>query len=76
MDSESEKLVQEALDTLMRGRTCFVIAHRLGTVVGADQILVLEGGRVVEQGDHASLLRAGGTYSRMWEQQMGESPTG
>jgi len=76
LDSESEKLVQEALDTLMRGRTCFVIAHRLGTVVGADQILVLEGGRVVEQGDHASLLRAGGTYSRMWEQQMGESPTG
>lgn len=65
LDSESERAVQQALDEVMRGRTAIVIAHRLSTVVGADRIVVLDAGRIVEQGTHADLLAAGGAYSRM-----------
>ena len=54
----------------MRGRTSFVIAHRLRTVAGADQILVIDSGMIVEQGNHASLMAAGGMYSRMFEMQL------
>ena len=70
LDSESESLVQEALERLMSGRTSFVIAHRLSTIVNADWILVLENGRVVEQGSHANLLtRTDGVYFRLHHMQ-------
>ncbi|HEX7038188.1 MAG TPA: ABC transporter ATP-binding protein [Pseudomonadales bacterium] len=65
LDAESEALVQDALDTLMRGRTTFVIAHRLATVVDADQILVLQQGRITERGRHRDLLEAGGYYASL-----------
>jgi ATP-binding cassette subfamily B protein/subfamily B ATP-binding cassette protein MsbA len=67
LDSESERLIQQSLVTLMRGRTSFVIAHRLSTITHADLIVVLEGGRIVEQGTHAELLAAGGPYRQMVE---------
>jgi subfamily B ATP-binding cassette protein MsbA len=69
LDSESESLVQEALDKLMVGRTSFVIAHRLSTVQRADSILVMEKGRIVERGPHAALIDAGGLYSKLYQTQ-------
>lgn len=69
LDSESETLVQRALDRIMEGRTTLVIAHRLATVTRADRILVLDGGRIVEEGTHQSLLSHGGIYSRLAELQ-------
>ena len=65
LDSESERAVQAALETLMRGRTTLIIAHRLSTVEHADRIVVMDAGRVVEQGPHAALLAAGGLYARL-----------
>ena len=65
LDAESETLVQGALETLMKGRSTLVIAHRLATIVNADRILVIEAGRVVEEGSHASLMAANGLYSRL-----------
>ncbi len=69
LDTESERLVQDAIERLLEGRTVFVIAHRLSTVQRADQILVLQEGRVVERGDHASLMAEGGLYRRLHEMQ-------
>lgn len=69
LDAESEALVQEALDRLMKGRTTFVIAHRLATVVHADQIIVLKNGRIAESGPHAELMRARGYYASLVERQ-------
>ncbi|MGB5135693.1 MAG: ABC transporter ATP-binding protein [Prochlorococcaceae cyanobacterium] len=69
LDSQSERLVQEAIDRFERNHTVLVIAHRLSTIVRADQILVLEQGRVIEQGNHNSLLAAGGAYRNMWMHQ-------
>jgi ABC-type multidrug transport system fused ATPase/permease subunit len=69
LDSENEELVQKALDNLRRGRTSFVIAHRLSTIVTADIIVVLDHGRVVEQGTHEQLLARNGAYRRMYELQ-------
>lgn len=69
LDSESEALVQEALERLMRNRTVFIIAHRLATVRRADRIVVLEQGRVVESGTHAELLDQAGRYARFYAQQ-------
>ena len=65
LDAESETLVQTALEHLMEGRTTIVIAHRLATVLKADRILVMEDGRIVEEGTHKSLVRKGGTYARL-----------
>jgi len=65
LDAESELLVQQALDELMKGRTTLVIAHRLATVRAADRIVVLDGGRIVEQGTHRELSQVKGLYSRL-----------
>jgi subfamily B ATP-binding cassette protein MsbA len=76
LDAESEMLVQEALSTLMRNRTSFVIAHRLSTVRRADAIVVLEQGRIVEAGRHDDLLARGGAYAKLYELQLQEDPSG
>jgi ABC-type multidrug transport system fused ATPase/permease subunit len=70
LDAESEALVQDALEKLMRRRTALVIAHRLSTVARADRVVVLEGGRVVESGAHAALMERAGTYRRLVEKQL------
>ena len=69
LDSESEKLVQEAMDILMKGRTSIVIAHRLSTIKNADCILVLENGQIIEQGTHQELTGNGGLYSQLSDMQ-------
>jgi ATP-binding cassette, subfamily B, bacterial len=69
LDSESEVLVQQAMERLMAGRTTLVIAHRLSTVRALDRLLVFESGRIVEEGDHAALIRHGGIYYRLFERQ-------
>ena len=69
LDTESERLVQDALDGLMKNRTTIVIAHRLSTVVNADSICVLEGGRIVERGTHKDLIARGGVYKKLQDAQ-------
>jgi ATP-binding cassette, subfamily B, bacterial len=71
LDSESEKLIQDALEKLMQGRTSIVIAHRLSTIAKLDRIVVLEDGKVSEQGSHAKLIKQKGTYSKLWAHQSG-----
>jgi ATP-binding cassette subfamily B protein len=73
LDAESERMVQLALDRLMTGRTTLIIAHRLATVVGAQRIIVLDGGVVVAEGTHASLVRDDPLYRRLAELQFGAS---
>ncbi len=70
LDSESEKIVQDALGNLMKGRTCFVVAHRLSTVRNCDLIAVLEGGRIVEVGTHNGLVQKKGEYWRLYQMQI------
>ena len=69
LDTESEKLVQEALNNLMQNRTSLVIAHRLSTIQKADTILVLEDGKIVEQGNHSELIAHEGLYKRLIDMQ-------
>jgi ATP-binding cassette subfamily B protein len=73
LDSESEVAVQHALDTALAGRTSLVIAHRLSTIRAADQILVVDGGRIVESGTHEELLALGGRYADLYRTQF-DSP--
>jgi ATP-binding cassette subfamily C protein CydCD len=76
VDAENEAVIQEALERLMAGRTTLIFAHRLSSVIGADRILVLEEGRVVEQGRHAALMAAGGAYHRLMAAQAQDAQRG
>jgi ATP-binding cassette subfamily B protein len=74
LDSQSESLIQEALERIMAGRTSIVIAHRLSTILAADLILVMDRGRIVERGTHAELLMHGGVYAQLYETQFQRAP--
>ena len=71
LDSESEALIQDALEKLMKGRTSIVVAHRLSTIASMDKIVVLDDGKIVEQGSHHALIKRGGAYSQLWSRQSG-----
>ncbi|MBP9852920.1 ABC transporter ATP-binding protein, partial [Candidatus Saccharibacteria bacterium] len=71
LDSESEVLIQDALWRLMEGRTAIVIAHRLSTIQKMDRIIVLDEGKIVEEGSHKELLAKNGTYAKLWSHQSG-----
>jgi ATP-binding cassette subfamily B protein len=71
VDPVTEQLLQEAIDRVFQRKTCLVIAHRLSTITGADRIVVLDGGRVVEVGSHAELLALGGRYAALYGQGFG-----
>ncbi len=75
LDSESEALVQEALERLMEGRTSLVIAHRLSTVRDADRIIVVDGGRIVQEGTHDALIEQGGLYAELSARQFVDEPS-
>jgi len=71
LDTESEKAIQKGLDNLRQNRTSVVIAHRLSTIESADQILVVDQGRIVERGTHQSLLELNGMYAKLYQMQFG-----
>ncbi len=71
LDSEVEAAIQEQLVSLMQGKTVIAIAHRLSTIAAMDRLVVLEKGKIVEEGTHASLLASGGHYAQLWERQSG-----
>jgi subfamily B ATP-binding cassette protein MsbA len=72
LDTESERLIQDALDQLQQNRTSIVVAHRLSTIENADNILVIEAGEIIEQGNHQSLVLQNGVYSQLYNMQFGE----
>ena len=72
LDTESERAIQKALDELQKNRTSLVIAHRLSTIESADEILVVEEGRIVERGNHPTLLAQGGAYAQLYRMQFGQ----
>ena len=74
IDTRTEKLIQSALNTLLKGRTSFVIAHRLSTVRNADQVLVIDDGQIVERGVHADLLAQNGLYAELYNRQFYTPP--
>jgi ATP-binding cassette subfamily B protein len=74
LDTRTERAIQQELELIARDRSTLIIAHRLSTIVNADQIIVLEKGRIVEQGTHDSLLRADGRYAQMWRMQQADQP--
>jgi ATP-binding cassette subfamily B multidrug efflux pump len=76
VDTRTELIIQRALEKLLRGRTSFVIAHRLSTVRNADQVYVLEEGRIVEHGTHQGLLARGGAYAQLYARQFREVEVG
>ena len=69
VDTRTERMIQRALDVLLKGRTSFVIAHRLSTIRNADVVLVIEDGKIVERGKHADLLAKGGVYAELYSRQ-------
>ncbi|MCA9310454.1 MAG: ABC transporter ATP-binding protein, partial [Phycisphaerales bacterium] len=69
VDTETERLIQDGIDAALADRTAFVIAHRLSTIRSADLILVIDSGRIVEQGNHTSLMRSGGHYAQLYSKQ-------
>ncbi|MNG10914.1 Lipid A export ATP-binding/permease protein MsbA [compost metagenome] len=71
LDSEVEVAIQESLDEMMEGKTVIAIAHRLSTIAAMDRLIVMDDGRIIEQGTHAELLRKNGTYARLWQHQSG-----
>lgn len=72
VDTRTERIIQKAMNNLMKGRTSFIIAHRLSTIRDADHILVLDQGDIVEQGNHDELLAAGGFYAKLYNSQFAE----
>ena len=76
MDTRTEVVIQRALKRLLKGRTSFVIAHRLSTVRGADRVVVLDGGRIAETGTHAQLLARDGIYARLYRMTYESRPSG
>ena len=75
LDTESERLIEDAMGRLLVGRTTLIIAHRLSTVRRADRLLVLDQGRIVEEGSHAELLAQGGLYARLYQRQFRDGDT-
>ena len=73
VDTRTEERIQKAMDRLMEGRTSFVIAHRLSTIKNADNILVMQNGDIIEQGDHETLLAKGGVYADLYNSQFEEA---
>ena len=73
IDTRTEVLVQDAFEELMKGRTSFIVAHRLSTIKNADQILVMKAGNIIERGTHDELLAQGGFYKRLYESQFAKA---
>jgi ATP-binding cassette subfamily B multidrug efflux pump len=71
LDSEVEVAIQESLDDMMQGKTVIAIAHRLSTIAAMDRLIVMDDGRIIEQGTHAELLEKNGVYARLWAHQSG-----